>query len=100
MSMHTTNPDTANSPSPIARNMLTERAEDPDQLVAVAAGELLEWGWLSAELADWLDHADRATRTDFDRFFGGFRDTDRVALFLAMISERIGNLLDADRGQP
>lgn len=93
--------DTVNYSSTIARIMLTvEGAEDPDQLVGIAAGELFEWGWLTAELADWLDHADQATRADFDRFFGGVRRTDKVALFLAMISERIANLLDADRGQP
>jgi hypothetical protein len=97
----TTNRDTVESPCAIARIMLsTEGAEDPDQLVAVAAGELLEWGWLTAELADWLAHADQATHTDFDRFFSGLRSTDKAALFLAMISERIGNLLDGDRGQP
>jgi hypothetical protein len=91
----------ADSASAIARIMLTtEGADRPDQLVGIAAGELLEWGWLTAELADWLAHADPATRTDFDRFFSGLRRTDKAALFLAMISERIGNLLDGDRGQP
>lgn len=89
------------SPCPIARVMLPfAGADDPDQLVGVRAGELLEWGWLTAELADWLDHADAATRADFDRFFGGFRSPDKVAAFLAQVSERIGNLLDGDRGQP
>ena len=93
--------DSAVSVRPIARVMLaTEGAENPDQLVGITAGELLEWGWLTAELADWLAHADPATRTDFDRFFSGLRSTDKTALFLAMISERIGNLLDGDRGQP
>ena len=96
---------TADSPAdpacPIARIMhATEGADNPDQLVGIAAGELLEWGWLTAELADWLAHADPATRTDFDRFFSGLRSTDKAALFLAMISERIGNLLDGDWGQP
>ncbi|HEX2301630.1 MAG TPA: hypothetical protein VHH34_24520 [Pseudonocardiaceae bacterium] len=80
--------------------MLSEGADDPDQLVPVAAGELFEWAWLAAELADWLDHADPATRADFDRFFSGLRSIDKVALFLSMISERIAALLDGDRGQP
>jgi hypothetical protein len=77
-----------------------EGADDPDQLVAVAAGELFEWGWLAAELGDWLDHADTTTRADFDRYFDGFRSPRTVALFLAMISQRIAKLLDGDRGQP
>ena len=47
----------------------TDGADNPDQLVGVAAGELFEWGWLIAELADWLDHADEPTRGDFNRFF-------------------------------
>ena len=46
----------------IATMLTTEGAENPDQLVGVAAGELFEWGWLAAELADWLDHADEPTR--------------------------------------
>ncbi|MGI8307383.1 hypothetical protein [Saccharopolyspora hattusasensis] len=92
---------TVNSPSKIAQIMRSrDGAADPDQLVGVAAGELFEWHWLLAELADWLDHSDPATRADFDRFFGGFRAPEKVTLFLAMISERIGNLLDGDRGQP
>lgn len=75
-------------------------AEDPDQLVAVAAGELFEWAWLIAELADWLDHADAHTRTHVDQFFGGHRDPATTAWFLAHIGERIAALLDGDRGQP
>jgi hypothetical protein len=75
-------------------------ADDPDQLVGVAAGELFEWGWLAAELADWLDHAGPDARADFDRFFAGVRTPGKAAVFLAQISERIGGLLDGDRGQP
>jgi hypothetical protein len=78
----------------------TRGAEDPDQPVAVAAGELFEWAWLIADVADWLDHADTHTRTDFDRFFGGHRSSAKSAWFLAHIGERIAALLDGDRGQP
>jgi hypothetical protein len=75
-------------------------AEDPDQPVAVVVGELFEWAWLIADLADWLDHADTHTRTDFDRFFGGYRASAKTAWFLADIAERIAALLDRDQGQP
>jgi hypothetical protein len=71
--------------------------DDPDQLVAVSAGELFDWAWLAAELADWLDQADPATQAYFEQVFYGLRCIDKVALFLSMISERIAALLD---GQP
>jgi hypothetical protein len=57
-------------------------------------------GWLAAELADWLDHAGPDARADFDRFFADARTPGKAALFLTQISERIGGLLDGDRGQP
>ncbi len=89
------------TPSKIATiTLLGEGADDPDQLVPVAAGELFEWAWLAAELADWLDHADEATKQDCQRFFAGFRRTEQVAYFLAHIAERIPALLAGDRGQP
>ena len=47
-----------------------------------------------------FDHAEAATRADFHRFHDGFRNTEKTALFLTMISERIAALLDGDRGQP
>jgi hypothetical protein len=75
-------------------------ADDPDQLIGVAAGELFEWGWLIAELADWLNHAGEHARADFDQFFGGHRTPAKTAWFLAHIGERIAALLDGDRGQP
>ena len=78
----------------------TDGADDPDRLDAVAAGELFEWAWLIADLADWLDHADEHTRADFDRFFGGHATPDKTAWFAAHIAERIAALLDGDRGQP
>jgi hypothetical protein len=78
----------------------TDGADDPDQLVAVAAGELFEWAWMIADVADWLEHTDAATRSDFDRFFGGHRSPGNTAWFLTHIAERIAALLDGDRGQP
>jgi hypothetical protein len=78
----------------------TSGVEDPDQPVAVAAGELFEWAWLIADLADWLDNADSHTRADFDRFFGGYRASAKTAWFLTHIGGRIAALLDGDRGQP
>jgi hypothetical protein len=78
----------------------TGGAEDPDQPVTVAAGELFEWAWLIAELAGWLDQADEHTRTDFDTFFGGYRDSAKTAWFLAHTAQRIASLLDGDRSQP
>ena len=101
----TTSRDTSISPSPvltskIAAIMLADPPDDPDQLIGVPAGELFDWAWLAAELADWLDQADPATQAYFEQFFYGLRRIDKVALFLSMISERIGALLDGDRGQP
>lgn len=84
-------------PSKTALIMLnTDGTDDPDQLVGVAAGELVEWAWLIGELAGWLEDADEHTRADFDRFFGGYRTADKTAWF----AERIAALLDGDRGQP
>jgi hypothetical protein len=74
----------------------TAGTDDPGQLIGVAAGELFEWVWLIADLADWLDHADKHTRADFDRFFGGPAAPDKTAGFATHIAE----LLDGDRGQP
>jgi hypothetical protein len=86
--------------SKIARIMLDRPADDPDQLVAVPAGELFEWAWLAAELADWLHQAAETTRHDFGHFFGGLRSPGQTAVFCAQIAERIAALLDGDRGQP
>jgi hypothetical protein len=74
--------------------------DDPDILVGVAAAELFEWAWLTAELADWLEHSGQATRADFLRYFDSLRSPEKTAVFLAQISERIAALLDTDRGQP
>lgn len=78
----------------------TGGADDRRQLVGVAAGELLAWVWLIAELADWLDDAAEHTRADVDRFFGGYAAPDKTAWFAAHLAERIAALLDGDRGQP
>jgi hypothetical protein len=80
--------------------LLSDHAEDPDQLVGVPAGELFEWAWLAAELADWLGHAAETTRLDFHRHFDRLRSPEQTAVFLAQISERIAALLDGERGQP
>ena len=87
------------NPSRIAV-IMAEAPDDPDALVPVAAGELFEWAWLAAELADWLDHATETTHADFLHHFADLRRPDRTAVFLTQISERIGSLLDMDRGQP
>ncbi len=89
--------DTTNSP-PTTR--LDGDTDDPDQLVGVAAGELLEWAWLAAELADWLDHAAQTTKHDYRRYFDDLRSPEKTAVFLTHISQRIAALLDGDRGQP
>lgn len=80
--------------------MGTGGADDPDQLIGVAAGELFEWAWLIADVADWLNHTDAATRFDFAEFFNGYRSAAATALTATHIAERIAALLDGDRGQP
>jgi hypothetical protein len=85
--------------SATASIMTTGGADDPDQLIAVAAGELFEWAWLIADLADWLDHTDAATRFDFAEFFNGSRNVVTTAFTATHIAERIAALLDGDRGQ-
>jgi hypothetical protein len=80
--------------------MLGEGADDRQALVGVAAGQLFDWAWLAAELADWLDHAAEITRLDFHRYFGGLRSPEQTAYFLTHISQRIAALLDGERGQP
>lgn len=91
--MSTTNPQPTTT-------FTTGGADNPDQHVGVPAGELFEWAWLTAELADWLNHADQATQADYRRYFDDLRSPNKTALFLTQISERIAALLDGDRGQP
>lgn len=70
--------------------------DDPDQLVPVPAGELFEWAWLVAEVADWLDHAAQTTRFDLHRYFHAQRSPQTTAASLAQIRARIGALLDPE----
>ena len=89
-------------PSKIASIMLTtDGADDPDQLVGVAAGELFEWAWLIGELADWLAGRRRAHPR---RLRPVLRRLPHAATrprgSPAHIAERIAALLDGDRGQP
>lgn len=78
----------------------TAGADDPDQLVAVAAGELFEWAWLIGDLGSWLADVDEHTRADFTRCFSGYRTPQKTAWLATQIAERIAALLDGDRGQP
>ncbi|CCC44610.1 Protein of unknown function [Mycobacterium canettii CIPT 140060008] len=75
-------------------------ADDPDQLVGVAAAELFQWAWLIGELASWLADADEHTHADFDRFFSSYRGVDKTAGLATHIAQRIAALLDGDRSQP
>lgn len=74
--------------------------DDPDLLIGVAAGELLEWAWLAGELAEWLINAADTTAHDHAHRFPHGPDLARTAWMLEQISERIAALLDDDRGQP
>lgn len=71
---------------------------DPERLVGVAAGELDEWAWLMAHVADWLAHAGPAASADHRRFTEpcGPRLED-VAWTLGAMSERMRAL--ARRGR-
>ena len=85
-------------------------ADEPDQLIGVAAGELLEWGWLIGALADWLADAPDsdapdstgadAVATEFTRYFAGHPTREQAVWMGQHIAERIAALLDGDRGQP
>jgi hypothetical protein len=82
----------------------TRGADEPDQLIGVPAGELLEWGWLIGALADWLANAPDSTgadaiATEFSRYFAGHPTRHNAVWMLNHIAERIGDLLDGDRGQ-
>ena len=73
-------------------------ADEPDQLIGVAAGELLEWGWLIGALADWLADAPDSTgadavATEFTRHFAGHPTREQAAWMGQHIAERIAALL-------
>jgi hypothetical protein len=74
--------------------------DDPDLQIGVAAGELLEWAWLTGQLAHWLADPAEATRLDHAHRFPHGPDLPATAWMLEHISERIAALLDGDRGQP
>src|SRR5512143_2628472 len=73
----TSSTTTSSTTTSRARERFTTRgADDPDQLIGVPAGELLEWGWLIGALGDWLADAPDSTGTDavaieFSRYFAG-----------------------------
>ena len=77
-------------------------ADDPDQLIGVAAGELFEWAWLIGELADWLDRRrqHRHPRPSSTGSSPAPAPATRPRGSWPRIAERIGALLDGDRGQP
>ncbi|MFN2496560.1 MAG: hypothetical protein ABR608_11735 [Pseudonocardiaceae bacterium] len=74
--------------------------EDPDQLVAVPAGELDEWAWLADRPRAWLSNAADTTAYDLRRFFPIGPSREQVLTTLDYTRHRIGRLLDGDRGQP
>ena len=51
-------------------------------------------------LADWLAHPGAATATAYDKHFAGHPTREAAAWMLDHIADRIGGLLDDDRGQP
>jgi hypothetical protein len=61
--------------------------------VLVTAGELFEWAWLAAELADRIVYAAETTRFDLTRYFDGMHTRDGIATRLAGIRQRVGTLL-------
>jgi len=74
--------------------------EEWDALVPVAAGELLEWAWLAGELAEWLTSPARVVAADHARRYPLGPTLNQQSWMLQHINERIGALLDGDRGQP
>ncbi len=78
----------------------TRGVDDPDQLVAVPAGELDEWAWLADRLHAWLTHAADTTTYDLRRFFPIGPTPEQILTALEHTGHRIGALLDGDRGQP
>ena len=73
---------------------------DVDAVVEVAAGELLDWAWLTADLAEWLTCPARPVTLDHTEHHPHGPTLNQQAWMLHHISERIAALLDGDRGQP
>lgn len=80
--------------------VLAGRLGEPDALIGVPAAELLEWGWLAAGLAEWLTCPARTVIADHTARHPHGPTLTAQAWMLAHISDRIGALLDGDRGQP
>jgi len=64
---------------------------DPERIVGVPAGELDEWAWLMAHVADWLAAAGPEVVEDHRRFVGpgGSPRLPDVAWALRAMSERM-----------
>jgi hypothetical protein len=74
--------------------------DELDALIGVSAGELLEWAWLAGQLAEWLTCPARAVAADHTQRYPHGPTLNQQAWMLHHINERIGALLDGDRGQP
>jgi len=74
--------------------------DEVDQLIPVAAGELLEWAWLAGQLAQWLTCPPGPVAADHAERHPLGPSLQAQVWMLEHISERIGALLDGDRGQP
>lgn len=77
-----------------------EARDEMDMLIGVAAGELLQWAWLAGHLAEWLTDPAGPVVADHTQRYPLGPARDKHAWMLDHISERIGALLDGDRGQP
>ena len=74
--------------------------DELDAVIVVATGELLQWGWLAGQLADWISDLAPASAADYRQRFPHGPSAGQAGWMLEHISERIGALLDGDRGQP
>jgi hypothetical protein len=85
---------------PVADTAAPAELDELDALIGVAAGELLQWGWLAGQLADWISDLPSASAADYQQKFPHGPTAAQAGWMLEHISERIGALLDGDRGQP
>jgi len=74
--------------------------DDPDVVVGVPAGELMDWAWLVGHLGQWLTAPGEPTVGEYTDQFPAGPDLPGLAWMLEAIGERIAALLDGDRGQP